>query len=210
MQALNPERITIELSKYGISADDRFCGAISTYIDLLLRWNSKISLTTIIDPLEIVRFHFGESLFALSSSLISFGRLADVGSGAGFPGLALRMAKEELDLFLIEPNLKKAAFLSEAIRVLDLNSVEVFRFRMEDLPVEFGDFDYITCRALGKFDSFLRWSRNRLKQEGKAVLWLGGPDESSIQECSDWTWKPAIQIPGTQKRVILSGSPKLA
>jgi 16S rRNA (guanine527-N7)-methyltransferase len=208
MQPLSHETIRIELSRYGITANAHLCAGISAYIELLLRWNSKISLTAVTDPLEVVRFHFGESLFALSTTPISFGRLADVGSGAGFPGLPLRMTIPDLELYLIEPNLKKAAFLSEIVRTLGLENVEVLRFRMEDLPVEYGDFDFISARALGQHEAFLHWSRNRLKQVGKIILWIGESDASSIQESRDWLWKPPIRIPGSQERVILTGSPK--
>ena len=90
----------------------------------------RFSLTTVTDPLEIIRFHFGESLFAAKSLPITKGRLADVGSGAGFPGLPIRMISPNVDLLLIEPNLKKVAFLAEVIRSLDLNRTEVFRGRI--------------------------------------------------------------------------------
>lgn len=207
MTAISSESIKAELVRYGVTADDRLCALISAYIDLLLRWNSKISLTTVTDPIDIVRFHFGESLFALSTVPISFGRLADVGSGAGFPGLALRMACPGLVTYLIEPNLKKAAFLSETVRVLGMKSVEVLRFRMEDLPIEFAEFDFISARAVGHYDALLRWSRNRLNQRGQVVLWVGKSDATLIQEFSDWLWKRQVRIPDTQSRIILTGSP---
>lgn len=208
MNALSPESIRMELSQYGVTADARLCAAILIYIELLLRWNSKISLTAVTDPLEVVRFHFGESLLALSTIPISFGRLADVGSGAGFPGLPLRMACPGVELYLIEPNLKKAAFLSEVVRTLSLDNVEVLRFRMESLPVEYGDFDFISARALGQHEALLRWSRNRLKQGGMTILWIGESDAYSVQESEDWLWKPPILVPGSQRRIILTGSPK--
>ena len=91
-----------------------------------------MSLTTVTNPNEILKFHFGESLFAAPAAQISDGRLADVGSGAGFPGLAIRILVEPLEVMLIESNTKKAAFLSEVSRELCLKDVEVFRGRMEN------------------------------------------------------------------------------
>ena len=94
------------------------CERIRTYISLLLRWNQSISLTTVTNSDEILRFHFGESLFAASAFSLENGRLADVGSGAGFPGLPLAMLLPDLNVTLIESNAKKFTFLSEVVREL--------------------------------------------------------------------------------------------
>lgn len=205
--ALTIETIKSELQKYSIDADARLCGLISTYVDLLLRWNSKTSLTAISEPIEIVRFHFGESLFAASKIPIRNGRLADVGSGAGFPGLPLQMLLPDLSSFLIEPNVKKATFLREVCRKLNLNRAQVLRFRVEDLPLSCGDFDFVTSRAVGDHGALLRWAKSRLSLNGSVVLWLGEERAASVSRMPDWVWKVAIKIPLTQHRVILSGSP---
>jgi 16S rRNA (guanine527-N7)-methyltransferase len=109
------------------------CLAIQKYISVLLRWNKKIALTAITDPLDIVRFHFGESMFGAPAVPIRKGRLADVGTGAGFPGLPLKLLVPSLDLVLIESNAKKASFLSECIRELNLTGVDVYRGRVEEI-----------------------------------------------------------------------------
>ena len=122
-ESLSDLRIAEILSVYGIATSPALAGAIRTYISMLVRWNSRISLTTVVDPVEILKFHFGESLFAISKVPISFGRLADVGSGAGFPGLPLGIFLPDLEVVLIESNVKKAAFLSEVIRELKADNV---------------------------------------------------------------------------------------
>src|SRR5579862_4995269 len=111
------------LAEYGVSVTSAIRSSVRAYISLLLRWNERISLTTITDPVEILRFHFGESMFAASAVPIRNGRLADVGSGGGFPGLPLKIMVPSLDLVLIESNAKKASFLSECIRELNLVGV---------------------------------------------------------------------------------------
>src|SRR5689334_6164175 len=94
---------------YSVHLGDR----IRAYIALLSEWNRKISLTAVTDPIEIVKFHFGESLFAAYTLEIGDGRLADVGSGAGFPGIPIALAVPCVQVTLIEANAKKAAFLYE-------------------------------------------------------------------------------------------------
>lgn len=207
MKEISCEQIHDELSPYGFRPDEEQCRAINSYISLLLRWNLRISLTTVTDPIEILRFHFGESLYASVCVPILNGRLADVGSGAGFPGLPLRLSLSDLTLTLIESNMKKAAFLREVIRQLGLTRSEVIRERMEKVPETRHPFDFITARALGNRVGLLEWSRSRLATSGKVVLWLGEDDVTSASADMSWKWEAPNHIPGSKRRFILSGSP---
>jgi 16S rRNA (guanine527-N7)-methyltransferase len=179
---------------------------ICVYIDLLLKWNQTISLTTINDPLEIVKFHFGESLFAANEMKMSESRLADVGTGAGFPGLPLAMRIPQTEAILIESNTKKCAFLREAIRSLELNNAKVFQGRMEAVSSNYGRFDFITARALGQLESLLKWARGRLITHGELLLWLGEADSAEIATQRAWRWRPPILIPGSRRRYLLKGT----
>src|SRR5260370_9522 len=107
--------------------------------DLLLKWNARTNLTAIRDPEEIVRRHFGESLFAArhlnpTTPDPSPMTLLDFGSGAGFPGLPIALLRPDLQVTLAESQNKKAAFLREAVRTLILPNVEVWDARVEALP----------------------------------------------------------------------------
>jgi 16S rRNA (guanine527-N7)-methyltransferase len=206
MTELSNQVMQATLHPYGFLPDSVQCEAIRTYISLLLRWNQKISLTTVVDPIEIIRFHFGESLFAAFSVPIEKGRLADVGSGAGFPGLPLCIAVPGLSVTLIESNTKKAAFLAEVVRKLNLKHVDVVRQRMEDLPADLVQFDYITARALGGYKALLASARGRLAKTGKIVLWLGEEESQSMSADTSWIWRDPIHIPGSERRFILIGS----
>jgi 16S rRNA (guanine527-N7)-methyltransferase len=214
METASNQRIANILQDYGvrIGPDSPLVDGISRYISLLLRWNRTISLTTVTDPEEIVRFHFGESLFATSSVPTTNGRLADVGSGAGFPGLPIKMLLPSLDLTLIESNAKKSAFLAEVVRELDLAHVRVFRGRMEELEREAGSgsvgFDFVTARAFGQFGELLAWSEAHLANSGKLALWLGENDAASISGMKGWAWSTPKLIPGSKRRFILVGSPQ--
>src|SRR5215468_1058001 len=125
--------------------------SLQTYLDLLLKWNSKINLTSLRDPEAIVLRHFGESLFAarhlfpgpIASSVI------DVGSGAGFPGIPIKIWNESTELTMVESNGKKATFLREAARALNLRQVAVESRRAEGLAAR---ADVVILRAVERFE----------------------------------------------------------
>ena len=107
---------------------------IAAYIELLLRWNRRMNLTAVRQPERIVTRHFGESLFLAGHVGLTRGwKVVDVGSGAGFPGLPLKIYAPEIALTLIESNNKKATFLREVVRTLGLAEADVFAGRAEDL-----------------------------------------------------------------------------
>lgn len=206
---LEISEIKAQLKPYGLEASPELCISIQRYIALLLQWNKRISLTTVTNPLEVVRFHFGESLFAASIVPIRDGRLADVGSGAGFPGLALRLMVPDLSAALIESNVKKAAFLSEIVRDLKLDHVMVARTRMEDFSSAEPGFDFVTARALGKHDELLAWASKTLTGTGRVILWLGEEDCATITRKSEWSWRDPLHIPGSKRRFLLVGAKNL-
>ena len=194
------------LMPYGVEASSAICDAIRAYVHLLLRWNRKIALTTVVDPVEILRFHFGESMFGASAVPIRLGRLADVGAGAGFPAIPISMLRPDLDCVLIESNLKKAAFLAEVIRSLELKRVEVYRGRMEDFQSSLDGFDFSISRALGTHNTFLAWSGEQLKSTGQIVFWIGDEDGAQIRSHTAWNWRTPIRIPGSDHRALVIGS----
>jgi 16S rRNA (guanine527-N7)-methyltransferase len=210
MHSISTARIAKELEPYGLNADEALCSQIRSYIEMLLAWNRKMSLTAVTDPLEIIRFHFGESIFALTAGAISDGRLADVGSGAGFPGLPIRLACASIDLTMIESNIKKCTFLREVSRKLGVDGdVRVLNSRMEDLPSPLADerVDFISARAVGDFDALLDFARKFLAEKGRLVLWIGQEDAETLAKSHSvrWEWSDPILIPNSSRRNLLSG-----
>jgi 16S rRNA (guanine527-N7)-methyltransferase len=201
-------QISAALAPYGVDSSLELNAKIRTYIALLLKWNRSISLTTITEIDPILRFHFGESLFVGSILPLEKGRLADVGSGAGFPGLALALASPSLKVTLIESNAKKFTFLNEVIRELRLKNAVALRCRMEDVTGPDRHFDFITSRALGQFSEFLRWSSRQLTPMGRSLLWLGTADAQALSAEASWNWNQPVIVPGSDVRVILEGMPK--
>jgi len=207
MEPVSISTVTDTLKTYGPALSSGAAAKIRAYIAILLRWNQTISLTTVTNPTEILKFHFGESIFAASEVNFEKSRLADVGSGAGFPGLPLAIVVPSLEVTLIESNAKKCAFLSEVTRELRLENVSVFRGRMEGFRPESGKLDFVTARALGHHAKLLDWTRTQLAPSGRIVLWVGESDSREISLDRWWRWDAAVRIPGSERRFLLMGAP---
>jgi 16S rRNA (guanine527-N7)-methyltransferase len=205
---LSNNQIHEALLPFGVQADEALAGAIRQYMDLLLRWNAKISLTSITKPSEIIERHFGESLFAINAAGIRGGRLADVGAGAGFPGLPLKIALPGLELTLIESNHRKSAFLAEVVRTLGLSGVRILAKRVADIVWEDPGADFVVSRALGSYEELMQWASKSLSADGRVVLWLGLRDAESLLALSGWSWEKPIPLPLSQERVLLVGRPR--
>ena len=195
------------LSPFGANLSANQVSKVREYVRILLKWNELISLTSIIDPAEIVARHFGESMFLHPILPVENGRLADVGSGAGFPGLALKILCPDLHVFLIESNKRKCAFMSEVVRSLDLREVEILPIRFEEIRPKADFANFVTARAVGGFPNLLRWAKGSLSERGQIALWVGGEDTTKISNTTGWTWQPAVRIPESQRRFILVGRP---
>ncbi len=119
------------LRPFGLPLTSDEMNRLQAYLELLLRWNSRINLTSVRDARECVTRHFGESLY-LSRFVHLEGRLLDIGSGAGFPGLALKITFPKLHVTLLEPAGKKRAFLKEVARACEMDLVEVRSERLSE------------------------------------------------------------------------------
>jgi len=113
-----PSKTAIEraVSEFGLKLSDKQVQQIQQYTKILWVWNDKVNLTAIRDPLEILYRHFCESMFGTALLPVENCRLADVGSGGGFPGIPLKILRPDLQVFLVESNAKKATFLAEVVR----------------------------------------------------------------------------------------------
>src|SRR5437879_7715606 len=153
---------------------------IQQYMEILLLWNEKVNLTAIRDPLEILYRHFCESMYAAKALALRRGRLADVGSGGGFPGLPLKILQPDLHVFLVETNIKKVTFLAEVIRELGLRDAQVLVRRYQELGEEVAPLDYVCSRALGEFPAFLDWAGSAQIAAEQVILWIGARDLPEI------------------------------
>jgi 16S rRNA (guanine527-N7)-methyltransferase len=196
------------LAEFKLTVGNQQVSQIQQYMTILLKWNEAVNLTAIRDPLEILYRHFCESMFAVSVASLDTGRLADVGSGGGFPGLPLKIIRPDLDVFLVESNVKKATFLAEAVRDLELKGARVIVSRYEDLGEELTPLDFVCSRAVGEFPAFLKWAASARVDAKQALLWIGGRDLDEVRGHPGWEWREPIQIPQSLRRFLLVGSRK--
>jgi 16S rRNA (guanine(527)-N(7))-methyltransferase RsmG len=233
---------------------------ISTYIDILLRWNARMNLTAIRDPEEIVTRHFGESLFAARHLFPGENRvgtaatgcpaepslaaleapteavancegaalqrrekgplvdtalatdedqrpkthrpsLADLGSGAGFPGIPIKLWVPHISLTLIESNHKKTTFLREVARVLTLTDINIQNVRAETLPP--ASFNVVTLRAVERFETMLPVAANLVAPAGRLALLIGSSQlEPATQVLKHYAWSESLPIPCSNSRII--------
>jgi 16S rRNA (guanine527-N7)-methyltransferase len=193
------------LSPFSISPSEDQIAKIREYTRLLLKWNRSVGLTSVTDPAEIVSRHFGESMYASTLLPVENCRLVDIGTGAGFPGLALKIVCPEIAVTLVESNKKKCAFLSEVVRRLGFAGVQIYPDRFEEIRPETVLANIITSRAVGEFKQLLRWSSNALDRHGQLILWIGSEDSTRIVSTPGWDWQPAVRLPDSQRRFILIG-----
>ncbi len=191
---------------FKIAVNDAQIEQIRRYIALLLKWNDAMNLTAIQDPLEILYRHFCESMFGASLIPGGSGRLADVGSGGGFPGLPLKIARPDLDVCLIDSNVKKATFLAEVVRELALPGARVLVSRYEELGEEISPLDIACSRAVGEFAGFLRWAASEKIGTRTVMLWIGGRDLDEARSSKEWVWNEPVPIPQSLRRFILVGT----
>jgi 16S rRNA (guanine527-N7)-methyltransferase len=203
---LSAETIRRALGEFQLAVSDQQVLQIQQYIKILLQWNEKINLTAIRDPLEILNRHFCESMYAAVAVSVENGRLADVGSGGGFPGIPLKIIRPDLQVFLIESNIKKATFLAEVIRELGLTDARVIVSRYEELSEEVAPLDFACSRALGEFSAFLEWARSDRIAAKQVILWIGARDLAEIQKVRTWEWREPIPVPNSLRRLLLVGT----
>jgi 16S rRNA (guanine527-N7)-methyltransferase len=205
---LSEDTVRRALAEFQISASDGQILLIHRYMKILRQWNEKLNLTAIRDPLEILYRHFCESMYAGVAVPVEFGRLADIGSGGGFPGIPLKILRPELELFLIESNIKKGTFLAEVVRDLELANTRVLISRYEELSEELAPLDFVCSRALGEFGPFLDWAASEQLSAGRTLLWVGGRDLDEIRRSMQWEWQEPIAVPQSLRRYLLIGSRK--
>lgn len=201
MPALSNEKIRGLLEPYvapfrAIELSNAQIGQVSEYLDLLIRWNARVSLTAIRSPEEIMERHFGESFFTgahLANRLPEGSELLDYGSGPGFPGLPIQMLLPSVQVTVAESQTKKVAFLREVIRTLGLDA-EVWPRRVEEIPTT-RRFDAVTMRAVEKMAATVEDAAVLVRDSGWVAALVGSAiDVAGAEE---------FLIPGSEQRRLL-------
>lgn len=190
---------------------DHQLGQVSAYLDRLLRWNARMNLTAIRDPEQIITRHFGESFFAAAQILgreeQTGKRVVDIGSGAGFPGLPLKIFTPSLHMRLIESQHRKAIFLREVTRDLQLADCDVMEQRAELLAqAEPGTADLVTLRAVEHFEDVLPVAARLASIKGRLGLLVGREQTgTAARALPNFEWNAEVPVPLSVSRIILIG-----
>ena len=204
---LDAARITTLLQPCFPYVPPELAAQLQAYLDLLLRWNARMNLTSVRDPEQIVNRHFGESLFAarILHDAGAFGApattLADLGSGAGFPGIPIKLFVPDLHVTLIESQNKKATFLREVIRALEMSHIVVYCGRAESWG---GTARVVTLRAVEKFAIALPLAAALVEPGGTLALLIGGSQTEAAVGALGANWVPETshKIPGSGGRLV--------
>lgn len=190
-----------------LSLDTSFSHALLDYLDLLVRWNKAYNLTAIRDPNEMLTKHLLDSL--AMHPYFTQDNLADLGTGAGLPGIPLAIIRPEAQISLIESNGKKTRFLREVVRQLALKNVTVIESRAEsvDQPEQ---FQSITARAMDRLAGILKVGGHLLNRNGVLLAMKGPQINDEIAELpNEWHVKAChtLHVPGllAERQLVIVG-----
>ena len=167
------------LRQIELDAEKQSVNLLITYINLLLQQNRTLNLTAIIDPLEAVTKHLLDSLSIAQD--VSGGKVVDVGSGGGCPGIPLAIIRPESQFVLVESKNKKANFLKTTIRALKIKNIKVLCQRAENVNLT-KKADAIVSRALGSLPYFISVAGHMLKKQGRLLAMKGKIPHSELKE----------------------------
>lgn len=201
-------REDLDAGLHALGLDTALAAPLLAYLALLDRWNRTYNLTAIRDPREMVGKHLLDAL-AMHAHFEGIATLADLGSGAGIPGVPLAIARPGLQVTLVESNGKKARFLREVVRSLPLPNARVAESRAEalDLP---GAFDAITARALATLPDILAVGAHLLNPGGRLLAMKGArPDDEIAALPPGWCVESVrpLAVPGlaAERHLVVVG-----
>ena len=184
-----------KVEKLGIELNDYQVKQFYNYMKLLIEWNKKINLTAIIDPEDIILKHFIDSL-TIAKYINEKDKIADIGTGAGFPGIPIKILKPENEMLLVDSLNKRIKFLEMVIQEDKLKNIKILHGRAEEIghnKAYRGNFDVVTSRAVAKLNILLEYMLPLLKLGGKCICLKGPNIEEELEEARN-----AIKILGGQ------------
>ena len=175
------------------------------YLTLLLKWQKAHRLVGSNDPMWIVEHLFLDSLLFLRLLPSSARTLSDLGSGAGLPGLPLKIVRRDIDVVLIESRRRRAMFLTSAVRAMRLEGVRVLEGRVEDLVSELrGTFDAVVMRCAGDIEVMIPVAADLVSDHG--IVIASGPPNPKPLSVGDWVTVPGLRR-GMSRRFAIYTKP---
>ena len=177
------DELIIQAKKIDVILDEEQIQKFYKYMELLLGWNEKINLTAIVEPRDVILKHFVDSL-TICKELQKNKTLADIGTGAGFPGIPVKILRPDLDITLIDSLNKRVNFLTMVIEALKLEKIIALHGRIED----FGKnkkyrekFDYVTSRAVANLSTLSEYMIPLVKIGGKCICMKGSNIDEELK-----------------------------
>ena len=176
---MNKEEFISELEKLNIKLNDEKLKQLDSYYKLLIEWNKKINLTRIIEEEEVYLKHFYDSLTI--NKVIDLNKvktMCDVGTGAGFPGIVIKIIFPNIKTTLVDSLQKRVNYLNEVIKELKLNDIKAIHVRGEDYKET---FDLVTSRAVANIEKLVKYTMHLVKKDGTFIGMKGNIDEELTQ-----------------------------
>lgn len=187
------ETLVQGLAALDLTISEVQCGQLLSFIQLITKWNKAYNLTAVREPLDMVNLHLLDSLAILPH--VKPARVADIGTGAGLPGIPLAIAMPECHFTLVDSNSKKTRFVQQAVLELKLKNVEVLHSRVESLQPE-APFSTVISRAFASMNDILRLTNHLLAGDGVLLAMKGQvPEQELAQLNSNYTVIP-LKVPG--------------
>lgn len=196
MEKMNREKFINELEKLGVNLTEEQENKLELFYNLLLEWNEKINLTRITNKEEVYLKHFYDSLTL--TKVVNFNNintLCDVGTGAGFPGIVLKIVYPNLNVTLIDSLQKRVKYLNEIIKELNLSGIKSIHTRGEDYK---GSFDLVTSRAVANIEKLVKYTMHLVKKDGMFVAMKGDIEKELTKEVEN-KLKVEYKIVGVEK-----------
>lgn len=180
---MNREQFIEELSKLSIKIDEEKLNKLDKFYDLLIEWNKKINLTRITGKEEVYLKHFYDSLtISKVINLEEVETLCDIGTGAGFPGVVLKIMYPNLKITLVDALQKRVNYLNEIIKELNLQDIEAIHVRGEDLKEK---YDVVTSRAVANIEKLLTYTMHLVNKNGVMIAMKGNIEEELTKDISN-------------------------
>ena len=196
------------LKNRNIELTETMINQLNLYAEYLKEYNEKINLTAITEYEEVLDKHFYDSLLCVDRKLE--GTLVDVGTGAGFPGVVLKIVFPELKVILIEPINKRCVFLNSLIEKLELKNIEVVNQRGEDYSlIHREEYDYVTARAVSNLNALIEVCGAMVKVNGYFICLRGKDGLSEIEGATIAIKTMGFEVEKTFEEALFDGSSRV-
>ncbi len=199
--------IISEGRKYGIGIPEKEATLLGAHFRLMLKWNGRCHLSTVTIPVEAAKRHYLESYISGRMLEGTDKIFMDIGAGAGFPGIPVKIMKPDSVFHLVESNGRKAVFLKEIVSELSLPDVHIHECRFSDLKRDEslnGIFDVIFIKAVGKTPELMISSESMLKKSGRFIVFAGEELSADIEKKGHWSIAQTRTVPWLERTRILS------